>query len=192
MEIGELISQKRKEKKLTLEEVGNLVGVGKSTVRKWEKGMIENIGRDNIVKLSKALDISPLSLLGIVEENDHPPSELIPLDKKLGIWVKNYREKKDISQETLAKILDISVNDINAYENGIKPFSVAMVFNFAIALNIRFDDLFPEDVKYDKIPAIIKIKNEHNCIITADGKKYTLSDKEMNKVRDLLIFKNRK
>ena len=36
---------------LTLEEVGNAVGVGKSTVRKWENGEIENMKRDKIEKI---------------------------------------------------------------------------------------------------------------------------------------------
>lgn len=68
MNIGKLIKNKRIELNLTLEEVGNLVGVGKSTVRKWENGMIENMGRDKISLLAKALDISPLLLLGMDEE----------------------------------------------------------------------------------------------------------------------------
>ena len=40
-EIGNIIYQRRMEMGLTLEEVGKAVGVGKSTVRKWEKGMIK-------------------------------------------------------------------------------------------------------------------------------------------------------
>ncbi len=68
MNIGKLIKNKRLELNLTLEEVGNLVGVGKSTVRKWENGMIENMGRDKISLLAKALDISPLLLLDVDEE----------------------------------------------------------------------------------------------------------------------------
>lgn len=62
-----ILKTKRLEKGMTLEEVGKIVGVGKSTVRKWENGMIENMGRDKIVSLSKALGISPLKILGIDE-----------------------------------------------------------------------------------------------------------------------------
>lgn len=63
-----LLKNKRLEKKMTLEQVGEIVGVGKSTVRKWENGMIENMGRDKIVALSKALDLSPLDILGIPKD----------------------------------------------------------------------------------------------------------------------------
>lgn len=63
-DVGYLIKNKRLEKNMTLEELGNLVGVGKSTVRKWENGMIQNMRRDKIEKLAKALGVSPLDILG--------------------------------------------------------------------------------------------------------------------------------
>lgn len=73
--MNEIIKMKRLEKNMSLEDVGKLVGVGKSTVRKWENGMIENMGRDKIVALSKALDISPIEILGM-SEKDLPKSSI--------------------------------------------------------------------------------------------------------------------
>lgn len=61
------LKARRESLKLTLEDVGNYVGVGKSTVRKWENGMINNMGRDKILKYAKILQISPLALIGEVE-----------------------------------------------------------------------------------------------------------------------------
>ncbi len=63
MNIGELINKKRTELGLTLEEVGNAVGVSKSTVKKWEDGFISNMKRDKISKLAKVLKINPVSLI---------------------------------------------------------------------------------------------------------------------------------
>lgn len=57
------LKQRRLELHLTLEEIGKEVGVGKSTVRKWEAGEIKNMGRDKIVKLSQALHINPLEII---------------------------------------------------------------------------------------------------------------------------------
>ncbi|MCL0330562.1 helix-turn-helix domain-containing protein [Apilactobacillus xinyiensis] len=57
------LQQRRLELDMTLEEVGKLVGVGKSTVRKWESGYIANMGRDKIVKYSNALQINPMELV---------------------------------------------------------------------------------------------------------------------------------
>ena len=72
-----LLKTKRLEKRLTLEQVGEIVGVGKSTVRKWENGMIENMGRDKIVALSKALDISPLDILGIDKPQESTTKQIL-------------------------------------------------------------------------------------------------------------------
>lgn len=63
MDVGNVIKIRRQELGYTLEELGKLVGVGKSTVRKWENGMIENMGRDKIAMLAKALNLSPMVLL---------------------------------------------------------------------------------------------------------------------------------
>lgn len=59
-EIGNLIYNRRKELGLTLEEVGNAVGVSKSTVKKWENGFISNMRRDKIEKLVKIATFSSL------------------------------------------------------------------------------------------------------------------------------------
>lgn len=62
--MGVLINKLRTEKGMTLEELGNKVGVGKSTVRKWENGIIANMRRDKIAKVADALDVSPAYLMG--------------------------------------------------------------------------------------------------------------------------------
>lgn len=58
--IGKLIKRKRLEKGLTLEQVANKVGVGKSTVSKWERGAILNMRKDKLDALSLILGIDPL------------------------------------------------------------------------------------------------------------------------------------
>ena len=63
MDIGKIIERRRTELDLTLEEVGNAVGVSKSTVKKWESGFIENMRRDKIAALADILKISPVALI---------------------------------------------------------------------------------------------------------------------------------
>lgn len=72
--MAERIKELRKEKGLTLEQVADIVGVGKSTVRKWETGMIANMKRDKIASLAKALGTTPEYLMGW-EEIKKSPSE---------------------------------------------------------------------------------------------------------------------
>lgn len=80
MNIGDIMYARRQELGLTLEEVGDYVGVGKSTVRKWERGEIENMKRDKIALLSKILKLSPLTFItGEVEYG--VPDNIVPLPK---------------------------------------------------------------------------------------------------------------
>lgn len=64
------IKSLRQEKGLTLEQVADVVGVGKSTVRKWETGMIANMRRDKIADLAKALGTTPAYLMGWAEDDE--------------------------------------------------------------------------------------------------------------------------
>ncbi len=68
MSMNEKIRYLRKLNGLTLEEVGSAVGVGKSTVRKWESGDIENMRRDKIASLAAALHTTPAYLMGWEED----------------------------------------------------------------------------------------------------------------------------
>lgn len=85
MDMGQKIYNLRIQKELTLEELGNMVGVGKSTVRKWENGMIANMKRDKILKVSEALGTTPAYLMGWEEEE-----KIISLDNVYKIELKRF------------------------------------------------------------------------------------------------------
>ena len=62
--MAQRIRELRKAKQLTLEQVARVVGVEKSTVRKWETGMIASMRWDKIASLAKALGTTPAYLMG--------------------------------------------------------------------------------------------------------------------------------
>lgn len=76
--MAQRIRQLRKEKKLTLEQVAQVVGVEKSTVRKWETGAIANMRWDRISSLARALDTTPAYLMGSSSEPDAREAENFP------------------------------------------------------------------------------------------------------------------
>ena len=64
-----IIKAARLQKNLTQEELGKRIGVTKSAVMKYEKGIVENIKRSTILKLATELDLSPLDILNIKPEH---------------------------------------------------------------------------------------------------------------------------
>ena len=105
------IKSRRKELNLTLEQVGDLVGVGKSTVRKWETGDIENMKRDKIVKLAKALRVSPSYIMGIEEEQ--PQLETLSV-KKIPVVSKISAGLPIYSEENLIDYIYFATNKLNS------------------------------------------------------------------------------
>ncbi|MBS1347931.1 MAG: helix-turn-helix transcriptional regulator [Firmicutes bacterium] len=64
MDFKDKIKARRKELGLTLEDVGQIVGVSKTTIQRWESGEIKNQRRDKIIKLAQALQTTPTNLMG--------------------------------------------------------------------------------------------------------------------------------
>ena len=66
-DIGNIIKQKRKLKKLTLEDVAKHLNVSTSTVSKWENNHISNLKREKLIALCNFLDLSPLQFINTME-----------------------------------------------------------------------------------------------------------------------------
>lgn len=70
MTIGEQIYKCRKEARMTLEQLGQAIGVSKQTVQRYESGVISNIPADKIEAMAKALGVLPATLMGWAEADD--------------------------------------------------------------------------------------------------------------------------
>ena len=104
MGIGDIIHARRKELGMTLEQVGNIVGVTKNTVRQWETGNISNMRRDRIAKLAEALRIDPINLIGEDGTDDVERNYL-------RIWgmplIQAYQAAPDYIQKAICQMLQI-------------------------------------------------------------------------------------
>ena len=67
MTMGDRIHYLRTNLGLTLQELGDKVGVGASTVRKWETGYIKTLRTDKMQKLADALDTTVDYIMGWTE-----------------------------------------------------------------------------------------------------------------------------
>ncbi|MCR5518382.1 MAG: XRE family transcriptional regulator [Lachnospiraceae bacterium] len=76
--VQDILKSKREELHLTLTDVAELVGVNVSTIMRWENGDIANMKRDKILKLAKALKLSPSVIMGW-EDDTAPKPIRIPV-----------------------------------------------------------------------------------------------------------------
>lgn len=63
MDIGEKIKIARITRGLTQEELGNMIGVQKSAIAKYESGRVVNIKRTTLQKIADVLDMNPSDLI---------------------------------------------------------------------------------------------------------------------------------
>ncbi len=64
MNIGERIKQRRKELKMSADELGKRLGKDRSTIYRYEKGDIENLPLDILEPIAAVLQTTPQYLMG--------------------------------------------------------------------------------------------------------------------------------
>lgn len=108
--MAQRIKQLRQDRGLTLEQVAEVVGVGKSTVRKWETGMIANMRRDKIADLAKALGTTPAYLMGWKEEEDKKdsPNDL-PITEGEKMLLSLFRKIPESDQEMVLQMIRVAL-----------------------------------------------------------------------------------
>jgi transcriptional regulator with XRE-family HTH domain len=106
-EIANKIKARRIELGLTLEEVARAVGVGRSTVRKWETGMIRNMGRDKIAALARVLQMNPVELVPMpdtTKTEDEERLEALHQDPRLCLLFDRSRKMQPSDVETMLAV----------------------------------------------------------------------------------------
>lgn len=146
----ELIKNRRKELNITLEEIGDYVGVSKTTVQRWESGNISNMRRDRIKKLSEILRLDADELLGIDSQQQN----------KYG--------KIPVLGQVAAGVPIIAQEDILWYED----VPAQWVKNDRLfALKIKGDSMQPRMVEGDVVVVRQQsdVENGETAIIMIDG-----------------------
>lgn len=105
--IGKNIKTARLTAEMTLEELGNKIGVSRGTVHKYENGMISNIPSDKIEKIAEATSVTASFLMGWEEKQSEECTELNNLCKQLNnldITVLTEQAKYMLTKEEYKKI----------------------------------------------------------------------------------------
>lgn len=74
MNIGDRIKIRRKQLKMSADELAKRLGKDRSTIYRYEKGDIENLPLDILLPIASALETTPEYLMGWSKENS--PSEV--------------------------------------------------------------------------------------------------------------------
>ncbi len=205
MELKDLIRKRREELNLTYEQLGKMVGVGKSTVRKWETGMIENMRRDNIVALSKALDISPSDIMGWNTENESDEHELknLKVENELKEQMEFYKilidimNEKNLSIPDVARLTSLSDSTIRSIiTRKTKNISLEVAFKLSKGLDVSLerlngDDLGLEETKFNLEPQPITLTQDESILLTSYNKLNDIGKHEAKKrVNELTSIPN--
>ena len=114
MDMARKIKALRQEQGLTLEQVAQVVGVGKSTVRKWETGMIANMKRDKIAALAKALHTTPAYLMGWdegIDGNKTPSSSKDELTEEEKILLDLFNRVPEDKQKLVIQMIRVALGN---------------------------------------------------------------------------------
>lgn len=106
MELGQKIRKARLERGLTQQELGNLVGVQKSAIAKYENGRVVNIKRSTLQKIASALEIRPSELM--FNESPKETASLhvrILTDRELMRAIKEYHSLSEEKQKLVREII---------------------------------------------------------------------------------------
>lgn len=102
MSTGSKIRRLRKERGLTLKELGDILGVTKSTIQKYENGSIVNFKTDTITRLSALFDVHPAYLLEWDDKYDI---------EKLIEEIKYIEEAQDVFRSEISLIINNVTKD---------------------------------------------------------------------------------
>lgn len=111
MNVGEKIKLRRKELKISADDLADYVGVSRSTIFRYEKGDIEKVGPEVLKKIADKLRISPAELMGWNDKTSVEPKIYTDLDlRKMAENAKTF-DGKPLNEE-----------DINAIQNIIEIY----------------------------------------------------------------------
>jgi transcriptional regulator with XRE-family HTH domain len=106
MTLGEKIRKRRIELNMTMDDLGNAIGVQRSAINKYEKGIITDLKRSTLQALANALGVSPLYLLEEDEDEDRDRLEALHQNPRLGLLFDRSRKMSNDDIDFMLQMAD--------------------------------------------------------------------------------------
>ena len=104
MTVGEKIKARRKELGMTMEDLGRAIGVQRSAINKYEKGMVE-LTASKISAIARALNVPIFYLLDDdPEDSDQDVLEALHQDPRLRLLFDRTRRMSDTDKQTMLSV----------------------------------------------------------------------------------------
>lgn len=123
MKTGELIRKYRKEKKLTMKELGKKIGVSEQAISQYERG-VRNVNLETLIKLSDALNVT---INNLTNENQLSPIQLLLKKEVLekGLTFKELSEQTGVPENEIQNMYTCdNVTKMGSYFDLFRFFGV--------------------------------------------------------------------
>lgn len=120
MPTGNIIKTLRSRHNLTQEELGNLLGVKKSAIQKYESGTIRNLKIDTIRNLCKTFSVPPIVFVLDTTHSEILYEKLEALKETNHLNLSLFEMITTLDTPTLLKICDICLRMQSFNEQGIE------------------------------------------------------------------------
>lgn len=133
-------------------EVAEILGVSRNSYNMWEREY-DFIPLKQLDKFCTHFHVSLDYVLGFSDTWEYPDSKALD-PKLLAKRIKRIRRENDLTQDDLAKILNITRSSISKYENGINLALTSYIIGFCKYFQISADFVtgkIDEEIKLDLV-----------------------------------------
>ena len=107
MKTNDLIRMRRLELDMTMKELAEKVGVSEGTISRWESGDIENMKRDKIAALARALEVPPAVLMDWEEYDTERIKRGMEARQLYELALRSDIKNVEIAMDLLKKLEDV-------------------------------------------------------------------------------------
>lgn len=155
--IGDYIKQLRISKGITQEELGEIIGVKKAAVQKWESGLVQNLKRNTIIQLAEYFNVPPASFIDSSIDDAISPSNYNPLEYRSSSDVVKYlRESKNMTRAEFASVLHCTEKTIKNIEEGHKLVSINLARKISNCFGLPMPNTLFSATLYDRYQKLNK------------------------------------